>query len=67
MRYVITAIVAFIIGYSVCDYRGNAPVDASLEFRQDDIALHVGDDVIVLPNEIAAAIALDINQHLQEK
>ena len=78
MRYIITAIVAFIIGCFVGDYRecgtpcerlvrGNAPVDASLEFRQNDIALHVGDDVIVLPDEIAAAIAMDINNHLQEK
>lgn len=41
--------------------------DATLEFLDDAIALHVGEDVIVLPDEIAAAISLDINKHLLEK
>lgn len=63
MRYLITGLVAFTIGFATGDYRPEA--DASLEFRQDDIVLHVGADSIVLDNEISAAIALDINNHLK--
>ena len=67
MRYVITAITAFAIGFFTNGHRGYAPADATLEFREWDIVLHVGVDSIILPDAIAAAIALYINDHLREK
>lgn len=65
MRYAMTGLVAFTIGFATGDYRGQC--DAHLEFRQDDFVLHVGRDSIILDDAIAAAIALDINEHLNEK
>lgn len=66
MRYLALISIGFLLGLFVaenCQYEA----DASLEFRQDDCVLHVGADSIVLDNEVAAAIALDINQHLSVK
>jgi len=65
MRYAMTGLVAFAIGFATGDYRPEA--DAHLEFRQDDIVLHVGRDSIILDDAIAAAIAMDINEHLKGK
>lgn len=67
--------VAFAIGYATGDYsecstlceRATPEADAHLEFRQDDIVLHVGRDSIILDDAIAAAIAMDINEHLKGK
>lgn len=67
MRYAITAVVAFAIGFFTNEYRGNKLEDAQLEFRESNIVLHVGTNSIILPDEIAAVIALDINGHLREK
>lgn len=66
MRYLATASVFFLLGLFVAE-NCKWEADASLEFRQDDIVLHVGADSIVLDNAIAAAIALDINEHLNNK
>jgi hypothetical protein len=77
MRYAITAAVAFAIGFFTNEYRecgipceqdrGKESTDSRLEFRDFDIVLHVGADSFILDDAIAAAIALDINQHLEGK
>jgi len=79
MRYIATAVVAFAIGFFTNEYRGygnpcqrdpsgyGISGDATLEFRESDIVLHVGVDSIILPDAIAFAISQDINDHFRER
>lgn len=66
MRYLALISIGFLLGLFVAE-NCKWEADASLEFRQDDIVLHVGADSIILNDEVAAAIALDINEHLNKK